>query len=131
MKKKITLIFLVLILIIIVVYRFVYKEHRDIATEKGAFTITAKDLFSEFQKNEVVANAKYLDKTIEVTGTVSSVDLNSNSIVIDEKLFATFKDKQPQTLQNNSKIKLKGRFIGCDALLEELKMDQCILITPN
>lgn len=131
MKKKVTLIFLVLILVVVVVYYYIYKEHRDITTEKGAFTITAAAIFSEFQNNEVTANAKYLDKTIEVTGTVSSLDLNSNSIVIEEKLFATFKDKIPQTFQTNSKIKIKGRFIGYDALLEELKMDQCILVTPN
>lgn len=131
MKKKIILILLVLILITIVGYRYVYKEHRDIATEKGDYTITAKDIFSEFQKNEVNANTKYLDKTIEVTGTISSVDFDSNSIVIDGKLFATFKDKIPETFQPNSKIKIKGRFIGYDALLEELKMDQCVVLeTP-
>lgn len=130
MKKKITLIFLVLFLIIIVVYRFVYKEHRDITTEKGAFTITAKDLFSEFQKNEVTANAKYLDKTIEVAGAISSLDFDSNSIVIDEKLFATFKDKIPLTFRVNSKVNIKGRFIGYDALMEELKMDQCVVEIP-
>jgi predicted Holliday junction resolvase-like endonuclease len=129
MKKKIILVFLVLILVIIVAYRYVYKEHRDITTEKGDYTTTAKDIFSEFQKNEANANAKYLDKTIEVTGTISSVDLEAKSIVIDEKLFATFKDKTPETFQPNSKTKIKGRFIGYDALMEELKMDQCILVT--
>jgi len=130
MKKKIILIFLVLTVVLIVAYRYVYKEHRDITTEEGDYRSTAKDIFSEFQKGEFNANTKYLDKTIEITGTISSVDFDSNSIVIDENLFATFKDKIPSTLQPNSKIKIKGRLIGYDGLMEELKMDQCILETP-
>lgn len=131
MKKKIILIFLVLILGLIALYKYAYKEHRNITNEAGAYTIAVKDIFSEFQKNEVAANAKYLDKTIEVTGLISSVDFDSNSVVVDKKLFTTFKDKIPQNYHTSSKIKVKGRFLGYDALLEELKMDQCIFVTLN
>lgn len=111
-------------------YLYTYKDHRDIVNEKGSYTIAATEIFSEFQTNESSANAKYLDKTIEVTGDLSSIDIATKSIVINDKLFATFKDEIPKTLQTNSKIKIKGRFIGYDALLEELKMDQCVLETP-
>lgn len=129
MRNKVIFIFLVLIVVLFVAYRYVYKDHRDIAAENGVYVTTAKAIFSEFQKSEVNANTKYLDKTIEITGTISGVDFEAKSIVIDEKLFATFKDKIPETFQPNSKIKIKGRFIGYDVLLEELKMDQCILET--
>ena len=129
MKKKVILIFL--ILAIIVAYQYIYKSHRDITTEEGSYTIAATDFFSEFKANEKGANAKYLDKTIEVTGDLSNIDAATKSIVIDGKLFATFKSNIPETLKPNSKIKIKGRFLGYDALLEELKMDQCIVIaTP-
>lgn len=130
MKKKVSLIFLVLILVIVAAYHYIYRAHRDITTEKGSYRITAKDIFSEFQANEKNANAKYLDKTIEVTGELSNIDFATKSIVINDKLFATLKDPFPKVLQPNSKIKIKGRFIGYDALLEELKMDQCIMETP-
>jgi len=131
MKKKVILIFLILILALIVAYQYIYKAHRDITTEEGSYTITATEIFSEFNTNEKGANTKYLDKTIEVTGDLSNIDVATKSIVIDGKLFATFKDGVPETLKPNSKIKIKGRFLGYDALLEELKMDQCIVIaTP-
>lgn len=130
MKKKVILIFLVLILVIIGAYQYLYKAHRDITTEKGSYTITVTEIFSEFQTNENSANAKYLDKTIEVTGDLSNIDVATKSIVINDKLFATFKDGIPKSLKPNSKIKLKGRFLGYDALVEELKMDQCIIETP-
>jgi len=36
------------------------------------FALSADDIFSEFEKNEVDANKKFLDKVIEVSGTVQS-----------------------------------------------------------
>ena len=130
MKKKVIIFFFLLLIVVIGTCLYTYKAHRDIAAEKGSYTIAATEIFSEFQTNEKVANAKYLDKTIEVTGDLSNIDVTTKSIVINDKLFATFKDGIPKTLQPNSKIKIKGRFIGYDALVEELKMDQCILEIP-
>ncbi len=130
MNKKTIIIFILLISGLIVVYLYVFKDHRNIAAEEVSYSMEAVNLFSEFQIDEVNANSRYLDKTIEVKGTVSSIDSESNSIVMDGKLFATFKDKIPESFHPNSKIKIKGRFIGYDALLEELKMDQCVIETP-
>ncbi|ESU22842.1 hypothetical protein FEDK69T_17450 [Flavobacterium enshiense DK69] len=128
MKKSRIAIFLILIIIAgYLVYSYVYKSHRDIASEKGSFTVTADDIHKEFKADEAKANAKYLDKTIDVTGTISSMDVAGNSLVIDEKMFAVFKDKLPQEIKLQSKVKIKGRFMGYDDLLEEMKMDQCVL----
>lgn len=130
MKKKLIIFFFLIILVGIGGFLYIYKEHRDIAAEKEVFTITVNDLFSVFQSNEITANAKYLDKTIEVTGKISSVDSETKSIVINEKLFVTFTEKIPKTIQSDSNIKIKGRFIGYDGLLEELKMDQSVIVSP-
>ena len=130
MKRKVILLFFLVIIVVIGTCLYTYKDHRDIATEKGSYTIGVTEIFSEFQANETNANAKYLDKTIEVTGNLSNIDVATKSIVINDKLFASFKDGVPKTLKPNSKIKIKGRFIGYDALVEELKMDQCFLETP-
>jgi hypothetical protein len=130
MKRKAIIFFFLIIIVVIGTCLYTYKDHRDIATEKGSYTIAATEIFSEFQTNENNANAKYLDKTIEVTGDLSNIDVATKSIVINNKLFATFKDGVPKTLKPNSKIIIKGRFIGYDALVEELKMDQCVLETP-
>jgi len=130
MKRKLIIFFVLLIIVVIGAYLYTYKDHRNIATEKGSYSITATDIFIEFQINENSANAKYLDKTIEITGDLSNIDIETNSIIISDKLFATFIDQIPKELQVNSKIKIKGRFIGYDALMEELKMDQCVLETP-
>lgn len=125
---------IVLILIFVVIagyllYSYVYQSHRDIATEKGSFSVTANSIHDEFKADEQKANAKYLDRTIEVYGKISSIDSKESTIVIDDKMFAVFKDEIPANLKVASEVKIKGRFIGYDDLLEELKMDQCVTET--
>ena len=130
MKKNIIIFLFFTALIGTGIFFYIYKAHRDIASEKEDFTITVNAIFSEFQSNERNANSKYLDKTIEVSGRISSIDLETKSIVIDEKLFTTFADTIPKKSEVNSVINIKGRFVGYDGLLEEMKMDQCIILTP-
>lgn len=125
-KNKIVLILIVLVILGFAGYAYLYQGHRDIASEKESYLVTANTIFTEFQTNEAKANQKYLDKTIEVYGKISSVDPETNSVIIDEKLFVVFKDKmKTDELKVLSNVKVKGRFIGYDDLLGELKMDEC------
>ena len=126
-KYKIIISLVLLVLVPVGVYLYIYKSHRNIATEEGSFRVTADKIFSEFQTNETKANAKYLDKTIVLSGEVSSIDFETRSMVVSEKIFASFSSKIPKTIQPKTEIKIKGRFIGYDSLLEELKLDQCII----
>lgn len=126
MKKMILAV--VFLLVLIGGYFYIYREHRDIAKEDVSYDVTVPTLFSEYQSNESAANTKYLDKTIVVSGKVSSLNMETQSMVLDEKLFATFLDKIPSGIEPNSRIKVKGRLIGYDSLLEEIKMDQCIIL---
>lgn len=124
MKKKLFIIIpVVLIIIAIAGYKMLYKEHRDISSEEAEFTLTATALLNEFTSNESQANAKYADKTIVVSGKVTAVDAASGTVTIDEILSATLKDKTQQPA-GQSTVTVKGRFVGYDDLLGELKMDQ-------
>ncbi len=128
MKKKLLVLVVVIAIAAVGVYFYTYKGHRDITTEKASFSLSVKDLQQEFLQNDSLANSKYLDNTIEVYGKISSLDLESNGIVLDEKLFATFKDSTSKKLTQGAALKIKGRFIGYDDLLEEFKMDQVSII---
>jgi len=128
MKKNKIIFILVFVLIVgYLIYSYVYKAHRDIASEKESFLVTADAIHDEFKADEQKANQKYLDKTIDVYGKISSIDSKEKTIVIDEKMFAVFKDALPADLKEHSEVKVKGRFIGYDDLLGELKMDQCAI----
>ena len=124
MKKKITILLILISIIAIVAYNYLYKEHRNIGSESALYSLTLKDLKNDFEVNDSVANVKYLDKTITINGKITSLDLSQNEIVIDSSISAKFNSKL-HSVNNNDKISIKGRFIGYDDLLEEYKMDQC------
>ena len=128
MKKKILIISaLILVAAVVVGYNIIYKDHRDIKTEEAEFTLTANKLFAEFSANEPQATAKYADKTIVVSGQVTSVDKASGTVTIDEIVSATMLDKSAD-VPEKSQVKIKGRVVGFDDLLGELKMDQVTII---
>ena len=110
------------------VYGYLYKKHRNISEEKASFETTSVGLFEEFSKDEVAANNKYLDKTILVTGKISNVDSKGKMVSLDSKVVALFLNELPQELKESQVVKIKGRFLGYDDLLEEVKMDQCDLV---
>lgn len=128
MRKIIGIGILVLLLLSVGGYFYVYKEHRDISTEAESYSMDVKILFLDYQNNEVEADKKYLNKTIVVSGEVSMLNFETQSVVLNNKLFAVFSEKIRSDIKIKSNIKLKGRLIGYDSLLEEIKMDQCIIL---
>lgn len=128
MKKKIGLVVIFLIFVGTLVYLYAYKDHRNIATEKSDFEITVLKLKTEFLENDSIANLKYQDKTIEVVGKITNVDTETKGIVLDDKLYGTFNESLPTDLAVGKVVKIKGRFIGFDDLLEEFKLDQISVV---
>ncbi|NHM07266.1 hypothetical protein G4D82_08545 [Flavobacterium sp. CYK-4] len=127
--KKILLIIIVFIIAIAGgLYFYMYQNHRDIGAEEASFSLTVKSLEAEFAANDAQANQKYLDKTIEVKGKISSFDAVEKAIVLDEKMFATYATQPVKAPVVGQEVKIKGRFIGYDDLLGEFKMDQITLI---
>lgn len=106
------------------VYCYTYKAHRDISSEKPDYVVTISGLESEFTANDRLAYTKYQNKIIELTATISAIDVASKGIVLDEKVFATFKDSVPKKIASGKILKIKGRFLGYDELLGEFKIDQ-------
>lgn len=100
-KTGYLLILLLLLLMSWAFYSYLYKDHRDIASEKGAFRVTANAIYEEFSKDETAANRKYLDKTIEVFGKVTATDTEENTIIIDENCLSISKTNCPRKLKYN------------------------------
>lgn len=128
MKTKVLFSLVFLFLLGIGAYNFLYKSHRDFATEETLSINSVTDFLKLFNENETEANKKYLNKVIESNGIITDVDLKNKSITIDEVIFASFDETNMLTFKINSKIHYKGRFIGYDELLEEIKLDNCTII---
>jgi hypothetical protein len=64
-------------------YVFVYSKthHRNIQSEKSV-TIQADSLSAQYQANEKNANALYLNKAVQVTGTIVSIDKNQEGKIM-------------------------------------------------
>ena len=127
MRKKIIIAIVTVIVLVFLVINYMYKSHRDISTEKVSYSVSVKAIYTSFQVNEKSANKKYLDKTIEIYGKITNIDLQSKIITVDEKLLARFTNSIPANLKLQNSIALKGRLTGYDDLLEEIQMDQCTI----
>ena len=125
MKKKLLIVLVIVLIFGFVGYKYVYKDHRDVSSEEASFKITLADLKADFEKNDSIANTKYLDKAIAIYGEVTSLDLETNEIIVDSNLSATINGKV--NVKKGDKVTVKGRFIGYDDLLEEYKMDNCVI----
>lgn len=99
-----------------------YKDARDITTEKSILTISAENLENQYSDNPKEADSKYLNKTIEIEGIVSEV--TDSSMVIDGKVFCKMNKKIKPNFMNKQ-VNIKGRCIGFDDLFELVKFDQC------
>ncbi|MCB0464693.1 MAG: hypothetical protein KDC78_03310 [Aequorivita sp.] len=116
----------VAIIAIIIGYNYLYKDHRNIESEKAQYSLTAQQIHIEYNNDPIVFQNKYLNKTIEIIGFVS--EIGATEITLDDMIFCQFsKQFNQQGIKLNSKISIKGRFIGYDDLLEQLKFDQCII----
>jgi hypothetical protein len=125
-KLKILLLFIIVIVVGFISMRLYinYGGKRNIQTEETAFTVSSKAITNEFISNLDDSNKKYLDKPVVISGTVTSI--NENEVIIDEVVNCNFLNVD-SSIKNNQKIVVKGRVIGYDDLLGELKLDQCNL----
>ena len=110
---------------IIIAYNYMYPDHRSISEETVSYTLDAESLFNEFTEDSQQAELKYLDQTIIVSGVATSI--NSKSVTISNKIYGQFETLNSD-LKVNDSIAVKGRCIGYDDLLEEIKLDQCSII---
>lgn len=127
MKKIILTIIVILAVAGTGVYFYMYKDHRDISSEDAAHKVTVAQLQKEFSENDSISNKKYLDQTIEVYGKITSVDSDAHAIMLDEKLSARLKDSTAGGFEVGKTLKMKGRFVGYDDLLEEFQLDQATI----
>ena len=126
MNKKYKIIgFSIVTIIILAIAGYYYVMHggaRNVSNEETAFTISSKNISDEFATNVDASNKKYLDKAIAITGIVTNV--NRKEVILDNSIICNLKEVDA-TIQKNQKVTLKGRVVGYDDLMGEIKLDQC------
>ncbi|PCJ64610.1 MAG: hypothetical protein COA58_12800 [Bacteroidetes bacterium] len=147
MKKPLLLLVSLLVLgAVFYAYKSYNKEHTNVATTDAAETITAADLFNEFDTDETAAMTKYADKVIQVSGTILSQDLSNDKepqIVIegngdDGFIRCGFKPSELSKVEKatpSTSIKIKGICTGLNGSDEldlladkDVVLSNCIII---
>ncbi|RZN80925.1 MAG: hypothetical protein EVB11_11205 [Winogradskyella sp.] len=126
-RNTIYIILLVLVLATYFGYNYIYQDHRDISTENADYTLNASDFIAEFINDSETAQTKYLNKTIVINGDITAQ--TNNSITLNNSIFCSLLESN--TISQDSIVTMKGRCIGYDDLLEEIKLDQCSLTKTN
>ncbi len=104
-------------------YNYVmYGGARNLTTENTAFTVSSKSIANEFATNIDLSNKKYLEKAIAIKGTITKI--TGTEVIIDDSIICNLKNFD-STIKKNQVVTLKGRVVGYDDLMGELKLDQC------
>jgi len=112
----------------IIIYVIYNKPHKDFDKSPIEDTIESIDLISFYQDNPDNANTRFLDKFILVIGTIT--DIEKNIIILDSSIVCKLDPSQIITNQINinNEVSVKGRCIGYDDLLEEVRIDHSFIM---
>ena len=103
-------------------YKILYKPHKKTIDQKAAFVGNAEDFKKQVAQNQL----KWQNAIVELKGKVTNLDKQGFSL--NESIFCQLEDSlMIQKIKPQMAITVKGRFIGYDDLLEEIKLDQCIV----
>lgn len=119
--------------ILIALYMY-NMQHKDLQKIKPDFVITAADLQKAFEDNDTLATSKYVNKIMEITGIIESVNIGKDnilSVIIKtgsdfSSVICTF----PLTADTTKfivgdQVTIKGE---CSGFLMDVLLNNCVLI---
>lgn len=114
------------------------KAQQSKPAEEAAIKVTASQLYSDYEANEVAANAKYKDKKVEITGAISGIGKDlmdtpyvalvvspNNPVFSVQCMFKKGDESQLAVLVKDSDITLEGKVSG---KLGNVLVSDCSLI---
>lgn len=130
--KKIGIVVLAIgVVLALVGYRMWTKPHRDITVGKASPT-TGIQLVTDFEKDEVTANQKYLDKIVEVSGEVTELTSNQqgNAVVVIKgtdfsSVRCTLEQRAQFDIAIGSTVLVRGI---CTGYLNDVILVRCVVL---
>ncbi len=139
-KKAVRLVLWIFVIGLIAAFAAIYyafnMPHRNLSRETAVYTLQAKELISEFRKDEASATTKYLDKAIAVKGEIKSIrTLDNHSMVFsleDEMEGVSCTVDSAEVVRNSPRLtqfskgsmaSFKGR---CSGMLMDIQIINCV-----
>lgn len=114
---------------------YMYNKPNDsVNSSKADYTVSSELLFAEFEGDEATANAKYLDKVIDVSGTVQSVKKDTSgetniTLATANGMFGVTcrmdKREEVKSVAAGEKVRLKGI---CTGMLMDVVLVRCVFV---
>ncbi len=107
------------------------KPHRSASNEEG-IRMTAAQLQEAYAKSEATANATYLDKTVELSGTVAAVEKNQDGkqvLYLEDPMMGvgcTLRDSDATPVQVGQTIRVKGFCSGSAGI--GVAVRECVIV---
>jgi hypothetical protein len=132
-KIALFVVFLFAVASILIALSLYFKKHTDLSKAKPDFVIAATALQKEFEEDEKTASEKYINKILEVTGTVSSINqadsIHANIALKTESDFSsiicTFASSDALRFKTGEEITIRGE---CSGFLMDVLLNNCALI---
>lgn len=118
-------------------YYYVNKPKESISHKEPDVIISPQKLLEEFTTDEQAANAKYLDKIIEVSGKVASKNINEGNkitILLDtgDPMSSVACELNPKEASKSSAID-EGSIIEvkgiCTGILTDIVLVDCVILS--
>lgn len=135
--KKLLKIGLVLALLAGIYAYYLYnKPVAKLESVKPDYSLTAEELFSQFENNEAEANKKYLGKILEVNGKIQNLSLSDSGdfnliLASGSEMFgincgmSVSEDAQYKSYKVGDSIKVKGE---CTGISMDVVMTRCVIV---
>lgn len=132
---KITL-FVVCFIALVGIFAGLYMfnlKHPDTSKVKPDFIITATALQKDFEANETTASARYINKILEVNGTILSItraDSSHLNLALKtgnemSSVICTFALSDPSKFKAGGEITLRGE---CSGFLMDVLLNNCAVV---
>ena len=138
MKKALILVILLGVCVGGYIY---YDSNRPVETaadKSSDYVISASALMLEFEEDEISANKKYNNTTIEVSGVVSDIQINGENVDVSFELDDDFSNLNIQlipemqtdlSLEVGKLARLKAEFVGVNTDLGiDIELNQGIIL---
>ena len=113
---------MVLVVGVVNVYQYISMSPKDVVEITPEYVGDA----SEFNFLVTDNLSYWTGKVVQITGKVT--ELTEYGIVMNGTIFCQFENGDDlQSIVENQQINIKGKLVGFDEILMEIKLDQCIL----
>jgi len=104
------------------------KPHKDIANAEAEMSFESKDLIAQFNSDKDATSTKLIDKVIEVSGMVTTIEESTESIIVilDNGIKCEF-SAETKGIAKGQTIKAKGVYSGFDEMFNEITLIRCFI----